>query len=271
MLSKVTVVCSTTDRASQNIKHSLLKLRKWDVKQDVFEFRNFRIIEVHESLVYQDDIDKRLMDKSLPTDLIIFASRHRSKDERAILTVHSTGNVGEARLGGKEKQLASPAPYALRSLLRSLKTLAENQGYEVTLECTHHGPSNVEIPSVFIEIGSNERQWEDGIAGNIVANAILELKEEKVPVAVGFGGTHYAPRQTSLTLEAGITFGHIFPTYVLDKVDEDIVQQAFDKSKADFAYIDRKSMKAEQRRRLSAIIEKLGYAVLREREIRERT
>lgn len=267
-MSKITIVCSTQDRASQNIKNSLLNLRKWAKQNSVFEFNDFRIVEIHEPLIHQDGIDRKLIDLGIPTDLIIFASRHRSKDKRAILTVHSAGNVGEAMFGGKQKQLASAAPHAIRSLLRSLKTLAEHKEYQVTLECTHHGPTNVEIPSVFVEIGSDERQWEDQVAGNIIANAILLLKEKNAPVAVGFGGTHYAPRQTILVLETGITFGHIFPNHVLDKVDEDIVQQAFEKSRADFAYFDRKSMKAKQRQRLRAIIEKLGYVVLRERDIR---
>jgi D-aminoacyl-tRNA deacylase len=64
---------------------------------------------------------------------------------------------------------------------------------------------------------------------------------------VGFGGTHYAPRQTALILSTDITFGHIFPTHALHDIDESMVKQAFARSGADFAYIDRKSMKGEER------------------------
>ncbi|PWB56129.1 MAG: hypothetical protein C3F06_01635 [Candidatus Methanoperedenaceae archaeon] len=271
--SKVTIVCSVKDRASQNIKNSIFSLRKWDTLPEenipVFEYKDFRLVEIGESLIFQDELDKKLSALGYPASLLIFASKHRSKDMRAILTVHSTGNVNEAKFGGTPKTLSYAAPQAVRSLLRSLKLLAENEEYEVTLECTHHGPSNLNIPSVFIEVGSNEAQWLDVVAGRIVAEAILLLKDNDSPVAVGFGGTHYAPRQTALILSTDITFGHIFPTHALDELDETMISQAFLKSGADFAYLDRKSMKLERREKLSKIIEAIGFEVLKESDIRE--
>lgn len=271
--SKVTIVCSTQDKASQNIKNSLLNFRKWQpVSCDgasVFEYKDFRIVEISESLIYQDGLDKKLTAWGFPGKPIIFASKHKSKDGRAILTVHSTGNVNEAKFGGSEKKLAAAAPQAVRSLLRSLKMLAENEEYEVTLECTHHGPSDLDVPSVFIEIGSTGAQWVDEVAGKMVANAILLLKDDDSPVSVGFGGTHYAPRQTSLILSTDVTFGHIFPSHALDEMDEFIVRQAFVKSGADFAYFDRKSMKREQREKLQRMVESTGYEVLKESDIRD--
>ncbi|MDD5617303.1 MAG: D-aminoacyl-tRNA deacylase, partial [Candidatus Methanoperedens sp.] len=270
---KVTVVCSTQDRASQNIKNNLLTLRKWEQKSSdiytVFEFKNYRLIEIKDPLIYQDGLDRRLQESGFPASLIIFASKHRSKDARAILTVHSTGNIDEAKFGGLKKHLAASSPQAVRTLLRSLKLMAENEEYEVTLECTHHGPTDIDVPSVFIEIGSNEKEWLDEVAGRIVAEAILLYKESDSPVAVGFGGTHYAPRQTALILETDVAFGHIFPSHTLDLLDEELIHQAFIRSKADFAYIDRKSMKAQQRERLSAMIERAGYEVFKESDIRD--
>lgn len=272
--AKVTVICSTQDRASQNIKKNLFSLRKWETgfsecDYSIFESKNFRIVEIKEPLILQDGLDKELLKCGLPAALLIFASKHRSKDGRAILTVHSTGNLSEAKFGGKEKQLAAAAPQAVRSLLRSLKILSENEDYEVTLECTHHGPSDIETPSVFVEIGSNEEQWLDEAAGRIVANAIMMMKDEDSPVAVGFGGTHYAPRQTALVFETGITFGHIFPNHALDELDGEMIRQAFKRSGADFAYFDRKSMRAEQREKLAAMVESAGFEVLKESDIRD--
>jgi D-aminoacyl-tRNA deacylase len=270
---KVTVVCSTQDRASQNIKNNLLALRKWEQKSSelytVFEFKNYRLVEIKDPLIYQDGLDRRMLESGFPASLLIFASKHRSKDARAILTVHSTGNIDDAKFGGLKKHLAASSPHAVRTLLRSLKLLAENEEYEVTLECTHHGPSDIDVPSVFIEIGSNEKQWLDEVAGRIVAEAILLYKESDSPVAVGFGGTHYAPRQTALIFETDVAFGHIFPSHALDYLDEEMIHQAFTRSKADFAYIDRKSMKAQQRERLGAMIEHTGYEVLKESDIRD--
>jgi D-aminoacyl-tRNA deacylase len=135
---KVTIVCSTQDRASQNIKNCLLSLRKWTTaglvdELGIFEYKDFRIVEIAGSLIFQDGLDKKIADRGFPASLIIFASKHRSKDMRAILTVHSTGNASEAKFGGTPKKLSQAAPQAVRSLLRSLKTLAENEDYESRL------------------------------------------------------------------------------------------------------------------------------------------
>lgn len=103
--TKTTIICSTQDRASQNIKTNLLSLKKWEQLKSnlfsVFEFKNFRLVEIDEPLIQQDRLDKRLSECGFPANLIIFASKHRSKDERAILTVHSTGNVNEAKFGDR--------------------------------------------------------------------------------------------------------------------------------------------------------------------------
>ena len=107
-------------------------------------------------------------------------------------------------------------------------------------------------------------------AGEVAAKAILAVSLEKVPVALGFGGGHYAMRQTGLLLETEISFGHNFPKYQLEFVDEALIRQAVEKSNADFAYFDRKSMKSEDRNRISEVLEKLGLRVLKESEIREK-
>jgi len=234
-----------------------------------FEFKMFRLVEIDGLHIYQDGLDRQLKACGLDSDIIIFASRHRSKDGRQILTVHHTGNTKEASYGGHPMELAAAAPQAMRSIFLNLKTLAKNEDFEVTLESTHHGPTDLKTPSIFVEIGSSEREWVDPVAGRIVANAILMLDNEDVPVAVGFGGNHYAPRQTKLIEETNVAFGHIFPTYKLDDLDETLVGQAFERSCGDFAYLDRKSMNARQRNQLIEIIVGLGYDVLRESDIRE--
>jgi D-aminoacyl-tRNA deacylase len=234
-----------------------------------FEFKMFRLVEIDGLHIYQDGLDRQLKACGLDSDIIIFASRHRSKDGRQILTVHHTGNTKEASYGGHPMELAAAAPQAMRSIFLNLKTLAKNEDFEVTLESTHHGPTDLKTPSIFVEIGSSEREWVDPVAARIVANAILMLDNEDVPVAVGFGGNHYAPRQTKLIEETNVAFGHIFPTYKLDDLDETLVGQAFERSCGDFAYLDRKSMNARQRNQLIEIIVGLGYDVLRESDIRE--
>lgn len=280
---KITIICSAPDLASQNIKKHLLSLKEWKPlelpENSGFSAARkssdgkFQFVEIEEIHVFQDGLDKKLGTAGLPASLIIFASKHRGKEEVNSLTVHCTGNPSEeARLGGRPKELAVSSPPAMKSILKEMKRLAEEKGlkYDVTLEVTHHGPTELSVPSIYAEIGSTEEQWEDLEAGEVAAKAILAVSLEEVPVALGFGGGHYAMRQTGLLLETDISFGHNFPKYQLDFVDEALIRQAVEKSNADFAYFDRKSMKSEDRNRISAILEELGLKVLKESEIREK-
>lgn len=280
---KITIICSAPDLASQNIKTHLLSLIEWKLLElpENSEFSaareskdgKFRLIDIEEMHVFQDGLDRKLENAKLPASLIIFASKHRSKEEISSLTVHCTGNPSnDARLGGFPKSLAVSSPAAMKSILVEMKRLAEQKGlkYDVTLEVTHHGPTELSVPSLYAEIGSTEVQWKDPDAGEVAAKAILAVSLEKVPVAIGFGGGHYAMRQTGLLFETGISFGHNFPKYKLEFLDEALIRQAIEKSKADFAYFDRKSMKSEERKKISEILEKLGLSVLKESEIREK-
>jgi len=279
---KITIICSAPDLASQNIKNYLLNLKDWNILKlpegSGFSAarestdKKFRLVEIEEMHIFQDELDRKLETAGIPAFLIIFASKHRSKEEINSLTVHCTGNPSEeARLGGKPRSLAVSSPAAMKSIIMEMKRLAQEKElkYDVTLEVTHHGPTELSVPSLYAEIGSTENQWKDPIAGEVVAKSILAVSLEKVPTGLGFGGGHYAMRQTGLLFETGISFGHNFPKYQLEFVDEALIRQAIEKSNADFAYFDRKSMKSEDRNRISEILEKLEIKILKESEIKE--
>lgn len=280
---KITIICSAPDLASQNIKNHLLNLKDWNTLRlpegsgislaRESADKKFRLVEIEEMHIFQDELDRKLEAAGIPASLIIFASKHRSKEEINSLTVHCTGNPSEeARLGGKPRSLAVSSPAAMKSILLEMKKLAQEKSlkYDVTLEVTHHGPTELSVPSMYAEIGSTETQWKDPEAGEVVAKAILAVSLEKVPAGLGFGGGHYAIRQTGLLFETGISFGHNFPKYQLEFADEALIRQAIEKSNADFAYFDRKSMKSEDRNRISEILEKLEIKILKESEIKEK-
>ena len=290
MNRKTTIICSAPDLASINIKENLLAMQDWERKGNVYESDRARIVEVDKLHIFCDHIDSELERRGLPTNLIIFASKHKSDSSKRLFSAHFTGNVGDAKFGGNPRELAHAAPHLLRPVLHLMRDLAADTSYDVSMESTHHGPTALSVPSIYIEIGSTEAEWVDQDAGRIVARAILDpdlnldldsnsnsnrdpdeaARTSGYPVAVGFGGGHYAHRQTKLIFETGITFGHSFPKYQLDDLDEGLIQDALLKSSADFVYFDRKSMNAAQRNRISAVIEDLGYEVLRERTVRER-
>jgi D-aminoacyl-tRNA deacylase len=106
--------------------------------------------------------------------LVVVASRH-SGETGPLLTAHHTGNVGPADHGGRPNDLARACPNAHARVLDALADHAPD-GYEVGMECTHHGPSAVGAPSMFVEVGSSESAWADPAAARAVAQAILDLQ-----------------------------------------------------------------------------------------------
>ncbi len=259
---KITIVSSSKDPASLNIQNKLMESARWKPVEKGYKYKNFRLIETDESHLYQDGIDKKMELDGINSDLLIFISRHEGKDERPILTVHFTGNVSEARFGGRPRELAVAAPHAARALLLSLKS----SGYEIMMEATHHGPSFLHTPSLYVEIGSTKNQWCLENPAMIIANAILALKVMSGRVAIGLGGSHYARRMTKLIFNSDIAFGHIFSNHALDHVDEFMLKQAFEKSGANLAYFDPR-ISAQQRDRLCHLLPKLNYGVLQESDI----
>ncbi|MFB6352710.1 MAG: D-aminoacyl-tRNA deacylase [Halobacteriales archaeon] len=200
-------------------------------------------------------------------DLLAFASRH-SGDTGPLLTAHHTGNVGPAEFGGAANRLAMAAPGALTSALESFEAHAPD-GYDVGLECTHHGPSDLDVPSLFVEIGSEEPQWRDPDAAEAAAGTILALRGvDPLPqrAFVGFGGGHYAPRFTRVVRETNWAVGHVAADWGLEAMgdpDPALLQQAFDRSGAELGVVD------GDRPELESAIEALGYRLVGESWLRE--
>lgn len=106
--------------------------------------------------------------------LLVFASRHAG-DTGPLLTAHHTGNIGPAEHGGEPNEVARACPNAHAQVVDSLREYAP-EDYDVGMECTHHGPSTVGAPSMFVELGSGPEQWGESTAARAVARAILDLR-----------------------------------------------------------------------------------------------
>ena len=65
----------------------------------------------------------------------------------------------------------------MTSLLREIKKNQLN-GYDVCFEATHHGPL-LETPTIFLEIGSTEKQWEDEVPARILIKSLLEFQNQR--------------------------------------------------------------------------------------------
>ena len=252
------IVVSRADSASVHIGEQLLSLESWETTED-----GRRPDADGGGTVYRTDeatlreFDGRHLDLTRPADafeeptLVVFASKHAG-ETGALLTAHHTGNFGPADHGGDRNDLARACPNALARVMTALETHAP-EGYDVGLECTHHGPSTVGAPSMFVEVGSAEPQWNDPEAARAVARAILALRgvdpdrtpenggDESRRHLVGFGGGHYVPRFERVVRETDWALGHIAADWGLDALGDPIhavVGEAFEQSRAAYALVD---------------------------------
>ncbi len=246
----------------------MLKLAVWEDHGDYSSCGNNFLITHDQEQISLVGLEDRLDDLGIRPQLIVFACRHKAKEEIPWLGGHFTGSV-EPSVGEGERRLSVPCPFALRSFLHNI-ALQAPAGFQISAEATHHGPVDLNIPSFFAEIGSCENQWRDPRAGEAVAKSILSLKRDELPVFLGLGGGHYVPRQTSLMIEAEVAFGHMFSSYQAQSLDLEILEEARKKSGATYAYLDRKSLRSENKNRISLMLEEIGLPQIRGKEIRSR-
>jgi len=264
MKDEVAVVCSRADPASLNIFERLLGLAPWEDRGGFLACGPWRLFIHEERQSSLRGLDLRLADLGLSPKMVIFACRHESKAGLPWFGGHFTGTFEEGR-----RELSAAAPSGLASFLRSMRANAP-EGFSVSAEATHHGPTDMSTPCFFAEIGSSNLQWADAQVAKAVARAILSTRIRELPVFLGFGGGHYVQRQTELMFEADIAFGHLFSSYMVGSLDADLVDEARFKSGASYAYLDRKSLRSEDRKRIMAILEDLGLPLMRGRDIRTR-
>jgi D-aminoacyl-tRNA deacylase len=286
------IVVSRADSASTHIGEHLRELDDWERHED-----DTRPDAAGGGTVYRTEgaclrefeplhleLERPAAAFADPT-LVVFASRH-SGETGQLLTAHHTGNAGPAEFGGSADEFARACPNAHAQVLDALERHAP-EGYAVGMECTHHGPSEVGAPSMFVEVGSAEPQWEDPAAARAVARAILDLRgvAPDRPVEdtgersqgeghtrrqfVGFGGGHYAPRFERVVRETDWAAGHIIADWGLEAVDEDgerlrtVLEAAFEESQATHALVDR------DHPALADVIADLGYRAVSETWLRE--
>lgn len=263
MKDEIAVICSRADPASLNIFESLLKLQDWVPGQGCLSSGRWRLV-IHEGKQSTlSGVDELLEERALEPEFIVFASRHEAKSALPWVGGHFTGTMEGEQFG-----FSAAAPFALRSFLYNLRQISL-PGYAISAEATHHGPTNVQTPCFFAEIGSTEREWRNPAAGRAVAKAILDLEEKEGPVFIGLGGGHYVARETDLIFQTSVAFGHLFSNYQTEKLNLDKLEEARQKSGASYAYLDRKSLRSPERKRLEGLLAQMDLPVLRSKEIRD--
>ncbi|EMA60298.1 D-aminoacyl-tRNA deacylase [Halorubrum kocurii] len=302
----IAIVVSRADSASEHIGEHLLDLGDWERRDDPsrpdadgggtyyrtdgFELRAFDDLHIDLADPAAAFGGDESTDNAEETDaddtpeFLAFVSRH-SGETGALLTAHVTGNFGPAPYGGEPETLARAAPGAEKRVVEALAAHAP-EGYDVGIECTHHGPTATSVPSLFVELGSDEPQWTDPEAARAVARAVLDLRGTGADLideanaggdprpqphprhVVGFGGGHYAPRFTRIVRETEWAVGHVGADWALGDMgapdaNRAVIEQAFARSRADLAVIE------GDKPDLAATVEDLGHRVVSETWVRE--
>ncbi len=278
------IVASNLDSASLNIKNQLLKQAEWT------EINNFQgnpvyrhsvmkdvlIITINDRKIKHENLDKEIDEKlGIKTKQVIFISKHDSKTGNPTLTTHPIGNYGEAQFGGKTRTLVESSPVLMTNLLRILKKNAKEAElyHKVCFEVTHHGPY-LSVPTLFVEVGSNKEEWENIEPARIVAKSVLELLElgnyeevtpKDLPILIGIGGGHYAPRFTDVVFEKRVVFGHMIPFYQIESgnIDNEMFEKALKATPhVNGVYINKKTLKKSQVSEYKQWFENKGIPVI---------
>jgi D-aminoacyl-tRNA deacylase len=290
------VVVSRADEASVHIGEALRDAADWTVHDDPtrddadgggtvwrrpgLELRAFDAL--HLDLEDAADAFGAVADgPARPVDRVAFVSRH-SGDTGPLLTAHFTGNVGTAEYGGADGAFARAAPNLQRAVVDAFEAHAPPE-YDVGVECTHHGPSSVGAPSLFVELGSGPDEWADPAGAAAVARSVLDVADvppdRTDPVdrpgapnrhLLGVGGGHYAPRFHRVLAETDWRVGHVLADWGLDDAPpldtaagRAVLERAFAASAAGFALVDGERPEAR------AAVEAVGARVVGETWVRE--
>ncbi|HJJ47192.1 MAG TPA: D-tyrosyl-tRNA(Tyr) deacylase, partial [Methanocorpusculum sp.] len=263
----IDILNSDIDSAGRNIRQAIDKLVEANGKnaypifngnEVIFHTINERIINAPASAV------------NPYADLVIVVSRHSSINPVPVLTVHPAGNYGIAQLGGNDRELGRSSPTWMKSVLQNQAKFAP-EGYRVSYEITHHGPTDFPIPFFFVEVGSTEKEWNDEKAYTAVAKSVLYANpsSNSIPL-IGFGGTHYAVRQSVIGIETKGAMGHMMHTRDVGNVTAAIVSQMVEKSgPAVAAYMDRKALSKQEINHIESILRELGIEELSEGDLQK--
>lgn len=260
------IVVSRADRASVSIGEELHDRAEWTETGDgALRHGDLVLREFDELHLELDGVASAFEDP----EYVVVASKH-SGETGPLLSAHFTGNFAEAEYGGSPRELVETTPGALKHVLRELDAAAPDR-YDVSTECTHHGPTDLGAPGLYVELGSGPEQWEDPHGAGAVAEAILSLDGVEPGhdrTVVAFGGSHYAPQPTRILLETEAAVGHIAADWNLEALGDpaenrDLIAAMFEQSDADAAVFDGEWPAVQ------AVVESLGHRIVSETWLRE--
>ena len=263
------IVASSSDLASRTLAEALISDHGFTstgislLGEPVYQKGALFLSFFEGSIVNPPDLDSYFNPQAY-----VFLSRHSAESRIPSLTAHVPGNFSEAKAGGNPGELARGDAGLLKDYMIALsRRAARVPSYKITVEATHHGPTSLSKPVLFVELGSSEEQWGDGEAAKVVAESLVEcLKSRNIweKVAVGFGGTHYPEKLSEAVVNGEFAVSFIAPKYALEHVDEKMVRQMIQKTNAPvrYAMVDWKGL-GPHKERIIKLVSQLGLEVVR--------
>ena len=198
-------------------------------KNGVFRGEKFDVLITTSPVISADWLDEKF-----DYDGYVFLSKHAAESGTLALTCHSTGNFDVAKFGGNSQQVAIPFPSFQKTYLQNLwKNRTDFPDFQITIEATHHGPTNLNKPSIFIEIGTTQKQWNDVELCNSIAQIVKKTFEnplQQFPFAVCFGGTHYSQKFTNEIIKGKFALGTVIPKHALEFLKESLFQHIIERN-----------------------------------------
>ena len=267
----ILLVASNKDVAGLNIARQVLDHYPFKVTGATFQKNPVYQAQVNKKEVTLLILNEETINAQTLTDsftkprLIVFISRHSSASGKPTLSVHTPGNIGPAEFGGLPKQVSISPATAMQNALKALSFFKEGMQlkYEVSYECTHHGPS-LDVPTMFVELGSSLKQWHDPKAAEAVAHAAIsaigKFATPENSAVLGIGGTHYNERFTRMALDDEAVFGHMIPKYAVPLVDSEMLQHCVSKTleRVECAILDWKGIKSADKPQLLKALSEIG-------------
>jgi D-aminoacyl-tRNA deacylase len=284
------IITSIEDKASMNIRDKFLNSKYYNFGETDYKWHGNPVYTLvlngqdiylgltKKPLIFLNDL--KLEQSKLNPDFLIFASRHTSKTAKPAFLVHTTGNWNEsADFGGEPYELSKTSGLLHKAGLISLieqeipPSLTE---FSIDIEVTHHGPTILEKPLIFIELGSSKKEWKIDVAGDLLADSIINAiykfinfkKENNQIVALGFGGTHYAPNFHRLERFNNIAMSFICPKYYIKDLNETFIRKMIDNTseKVEYFLIDWKGTNSEDKKHLIPLLENFDIPIKKTKE-----
>jgi D-aminoacyl-tRNA deacylase len=225
------LVASSRNLASMTIASALTRKHGFEStgitfgSRDLYQKGSVILATMDSEIIEPPDLDAYFRPQAY-----IFLSTHRAESGIPSLTVHTTGNFTDKEvLGARPREVGAIDPDLQKNYLIALnERRSQLDGYEVTIEATHHGPTSLRRPVLFVELGSTEKQWGDAHAAEVMADALMaSLASGKRwdKVALAFGGTHYPQKFNKVLLEGEYALSAVVAKHYLEWIDSQMFGQ----------------------------------------------